>query len=219
MTRLPIEVKEKAFSLRKKGHSLKEIAEKLNIAKSTASLWLTDVNLNEEAKERLRKRGVIGQYKAILIKKKKRQELLNQFIAEAKEGINKIPRSKELYRLLCALLYWCEGNKNDLTGVRFTNSDPKMVKSFLYFLRKGFDIDESKLRALIHLHEYHDEDEQINFWSEVSSIPKDKFNRSYRKPNTGKRIKKNYPGCIAISYYNAQLAKKLWAYYQKAQII
>jgi len=37
--------KEKAIALRKQGYSLKELSEKLNIAKSTASNWSKDVNL------------------------------------------------------------------------------------------------------------------------------------------------------------------------------
>ena len=47
MSRLPIEIKEKAFGLRKKGYSIKEIAKKLNIAQSTSSLWVRDIELNK----------------------------------------------------------------------------------------------------------------------------------------------------------------------------
>ena len=86
-----------------------------------------------------------------------------------------------------------------------------------YFIEKGFVIDEGKFRALIHLHDYHGEEKQINFWSKITRIPRKQFFKSYRKPNTGKRIKKDYPGCLAISYYDAKVAKQLWAYYKEIQ--
>jgi orotate phosphoribosyltransferase-like protein len=42
-------MKEKATTLRKSGKSLQEIAKELNIAKSTASLWLSTIPLNQSA--------------------------------------------------------------------------------------------------------------------------------------------------------------------------
>jgi len=38
MSRLPLNIKEKAISLRRKGYSIKEISVNLSIAKSTSSL-------------------------------------------------------------------------------------------------------------------------------------------------------------------------------------
>jgi orotate phosphoribosyltransferase-like protein len=57
--RLPQETKEKAIKLRKNGYSLKEISEKLNIAKSTASVWLRNIKLTQKAKKRLKKRKLL----------------------------------------------------------------------------------------------------------------------------------------------------------------
>jgi len=211
----PIKLKEKATKLRKKGYSLKEISDKLGISKSTASLWIGDINLNQKAKDRLKKRGILGQYKSILLRRKRKKAILGRFRKAARKELAKNKSDKEIYRLLCSILFWCEGNKGLISALRFTNSDPEMIKCFLYCLREGFEIDENKFRALIHLHDYHDEEGQIKYWSRIANIPKEKFYKSYRKPNTGKRIKKDYPGCLAITYFDAELVKKLWAYYKE----
>lgn len=210
----PIGIKEEAIKLRKKGYSLLEISLTLKIAKSTAAVWLNEVILNSRAQLRLRQRGIIGQYKTQLIKKKKMEELLQSFKENARKDIQGITKSREIYKLICSILFWCEGNKDKLSFLRFTNSDPKMIRCFLNLLREGFDLNERKLRALIHLHDYHKEKAQIDYWSRVTGIPKEQFNHSYHKPHTGKRIKKDYQGCIAISYYDAKLARELWSYYQ-----
>ena len=67
------EIKVRAKILRKKGNSIKEIADILGIAQSTSSLWLRNINLNRKAQNRLKKRKLIGQYRAHLTNKKKRK--------------------------------------------------------------------------------------------------------------------------------------------------
>lgn len=208
----PIDLKEKATQLRKKGYSIKEISKKFKIAQSTSSLWLSNIELPFQAQERLRKKKILGQYKAVLVKRKKRELDRNKLLKEVALMLSKLKESRELYKLYCSLLYWCEGNK-DGAFVRFTSSDPTLIKLFISLLRKGFKVDEAKFRGLIHLHSYHDETKQKLFWSAITEIPLYQFNRSYRKPNTGKRKQENYPGCIAISYYDSKVAKELKAIY------
>lgn len=65
----------------------------------------------------------------------------------------------------------------------------------------------------MHLHEYHIEKKQKNFWEKVTEIPAKQFHRSYLKPNTGKRKRLNYPGCVTVTYYNARVAKELATIY------
>jgi len=49
----PAHIKQKAIDLRLKGNSLLEISQKLNIAKSTASVWLKNVKLSKQIKKQL----------------------------------------------------------------------------------------------------------------------------------------------------------------------
>ena len=134
--------------------------------------------------------------------------------AKAYEIIKNIPLSKNHIKLCCALMWWCEGNKNS-SFLRFTSSDATLIGNFLSLLRGGFMLDESKFRALVHLHAYHKEDTQKKFWSQVTKIPISQFHRSFQKKNSGKRTKENYPGCIAVSYYDVTIARELEALYNE----
>lgn len=207
-----IGLKTKAVSLRKKGYSLKEISLRLKISKSTASFWLSAVPLSDKAQTRLAKKQILGQYKTVLLKQKNKERLLKKLNMKAFNILKKVPISKDLAKLCCALIWWCEGNKHS-TFVRFTSSDPSLIGNFLSLFRSGFEIEESKFRALVHLHKYHNDEVQKVFWSKITSIPKTQFYKSYLKLNTGKRIHKDYPGCIAVSYYDAKIAKELEALY------
>lgn len=213
-----IEIKDKAIALRKKGYSLKEISEQLKIAKSTASVWVSHIELSLSAQNRLAKKEILGQYKSVLLKKQKREKQKESLEKAALEMLKDIPLTNHLLKLCCALLWWCEGNKST-NCVRFTSSDPSLIKNFLYLFRTGFKLDEKKFRALLHLHTYHDETVQKNLWSKITKIPLSQFNKIYQKTNTGKRSKDNYPGCIAVTYYDAYIAKELEALYNTFTIL
>lgn len=207
-----LEVKTKARVLRKKGYSLKEISEKMKIAKSTASVWVSHISLSSTAQNRLARKQILGQYKTLLTKRKQQEKERKILSKKALKTLRPISLSKGLMKLCCALLWWCEGNK-DTSMVRFTSSDETLIKNFLFLLRSGFNIDETKLRILIHLHSYHSDDKQKKFWSKVTNVPLTQFHKSYQKLNSGKRIHKDYQGCIAITYYDAKIAKEMEAIY------
>lgn len=206
-------LKEKAVNLRMEGYSVKEISDKLNVSKSTSSVWVRDLILNEKAKQRLIDRQLIGYYKAAQHWKNKNVEEEKEYNLIANDILRKINLDIYQCKLLCALLYWCEGSKNS-TGLGFTNSDPELIKTFITLFRKAFTVDETKFRALVHLHGYHNENEQKKFWSSITNIPESRFQKSYRKANSGKRIKKDYPGCISIRYYDSKVFKQLKALYR-----
>src|SRR3989344_5087334 len=181
-----IEEKLRAISLRKQGYSVNEITSKLGIAKSSISVWVRNVELSQRARERLLKKISAGRLYAAEIK---------------------IDRT--LCKILCSLLYWCEGAKNPLSGVSFINSDPNLISTFLYLLRNGFELDESKFRVCVHLHGYHNIKKQIRYWSKITNISEKKFIKPFMKENAGKRIKKNYPGCAALRYHSNDIARQL----------
>ncbi|MBI2034113.1 MAG: hypothetical protein HYT11_00070 [Candidatus Levybacteria bacterium] len=203
---------DKAISLRKKGFSLKEVSEHLHISKSTASIWLSSIELSSKAQGRLANKQILGQYKTVLLKKEYRDKQMKKYEFLASRNMKNIILSKDLSKLLCTLLWWCEGNK-DTKVVRFTSSDKTLIANFLHVFRSGFNLNESKFRALVHIHNYHDDLTQKSFWSNVTKIPLKQFYASFQKKNTGKRIHKDYAGCIAISYYDARIAKELLALY------
>ena len=88
-----------------------------------------------------------------------------------------------------------------------------MIGSFIKLFRLSFVLDERKLRALIHIHEYHNEVKIKNYWSHLTTIPLIQFSKSYLKPHTGKVIRSGYKGTIRIRYYDYTIASELKAIY------
>ena len=209
----PIKIRDRANKLRKKGYSIKEISEILKIAKSTSSYWVSTIKLNKKAQARLKKRNILGQYKSIEIARKKRQKRKAYFNRVALSSLNNINLNKSLYKLLCSFLFWTEGGKSTDSYVFFINSDQKMVAMFLKLLRSSFRVDEKKLRAMVQIHEYHNEKQILDYWSKITKIPLAQFSKSYKKPHTGKRIRENYSGSIRIRYYDYKIALELRSFY------
>ena len=203
--------KQKAITLRRQGYSIKEIARRVSVSQSTASLWARDVVLGSKARVRLQSRvrlGVLVSAQRQLAKTKSEREHflhLGKLIVKPMSRVT--PKQAKLY---VALIYWCEGAKGADNALKFANSDPALVKFFLMTLKVGFNAEPGKFRAMIHLHDYHDEKKQIAFWSKLTGIPPRQFYKSYRKPHTGVRRRADYPGCITINYYDKLVAREVF---------
>jgi hypothetical protein len=204
----PQEIKEKVIRLRKQGYSLNEIVPLVPAVKSTVALWMREVELDATAKERLFSRTEARYFLNAQNRRAKTLALEERYFQEALEEIKSNPNQD---KIMCAMLYWCEGAKSAKAAVAFTNSDPKLIKKFVALLRASFDLDERKFRVGIHLHEYHSPDKQLDFWSKITDIDKQQFIKPYLKPHTGKRKRDNYQGCICLRYQSNDLARRLMA--------
>ena len=215
------DLKAKVIGMRKKGDSINIIVKKTGLAKSTISLWVRNVSLPPHIRLKLHERQLKGWRKGHAAVRARMEFKHKARTTDAKRIVKRAANhpSKEFFQLVAALLYWCEGAKGR-SAVKFANSDPRLVQAFLVAFRKGYALDETRLRALVHLHEYHNEEKQLKYWSKITNIPLKQFNKSYLKPHTGKRKKEGYPGCITITYSKADLVLDLESlYYTFAQHI
>lgn len=203
------EILSKAIQQRKHGYSFREISELLNISKSTASLWTRAVILNSKAIKRLTGLRDLGRKRSKKTKEKQRIKIEKEITKKARMTVKNAKLNDSHRKIICSLIYWCEGGKNDGGRVNFTNSDPQLMKYFLKIFRKSFSLSENKFRALLHLHEYHKEKKQIRFWSKATSIPIKQFSKSFHKKNTGKNTRAGYPGCLSVRYYDSKIQKEL----------
>ena len=203
--------KEKALELRKLGYSINEIVKELGIAKGTASVWIRDVVLSEQAKIRLGNRlkeGHKNYCRQVALKRAKKEEIRKQIENKAQNTVLSLHSNINDKKMLCAFLFWAEGGKSK-PYIDFTNSDPNMIRTFLHLLRNCFKIDESKLYAIVHIHGYHNDNEIKDFWSNITKIPLCRFYKSYKKPHTGVRKKEGYKGCLNLNYYDNTIALEL----------
>ncbi|NTU73101.1 hypothetical protein HGB07_02915 [Candidatus Roizmanbacteria bacterium] len=206
---------QQAKLLRKEGYSLSEIAQSLHIAKSTASVWCRNMILSQQSKALIVHKMDLGRQKSIEIKKLKKDVLIKSIEGIAAEKLSKICFDCNTYSLMAALLYWGEGAKLNTHHVTFINSDPLMIRTFLYVFRNAFSIKEEKFRIVLHLHEYHDEEKMKAYWSEITNIPPLQFSKTYIKPHTGKTKREDYKGCISIRYYDYKIALAINTLYNK----
>lgn len=205
----PMELKEKALIYRRRGYSLNELRDMLKIPKTTLSDWLHDVPLSKSAVRRLDKVVRKGRTKAAESKKAATRRMIETYLAEAINDARELNLDQNKIRFVCALLYYCEGRKSLYDVASFTNSDASLVQTFLALLRAGFNIDESKFRVCVHLHEYHNTKSTLQFWSDITKIPLSQFIKPFRKEHTGKRIRNGYNGCAAITYMDVKIAREL----------
>ncbi|MFA5532237.1 MAG: helix-turn-helix domain-containing protein [Candidatus Shapirobacteria bacterium] len=197
-----------AIELRKTGHSLSEISDKLKIAKSSASIWVREVKMDKKAKDRIfyLKRIAIDKaikinHKNAIVRKRNCSDWAKKVLSEKKFDIFE-------NQMICSLLYWGEGAKFS-NRIEFTNSDPKMVKTFLISLINGFNIDKSKIRVNLHLHKYHNELKQKKMWCDLLKISEDQFNKTFWKENSNKIKRLDYQGCIRICYHSKEIVDKM----------
>ena len=98
------------------------------------------------------------------------------------------------------LLYAGEGAKRD-GAVKFANTDPRLVRMFCMWLHRFFDVDESRLRGRLYLHDGLDLDAAMEFWTSLTGIPARQFICPYRAvADAGYRSVKHPLGCMTVSY-------------------
>ena len=187
--------KKSAISLREKGFSYSEINRKIPVSKSTLSLWLRNIQLNETQKIRLKILMKKGQPYAAKAQKKLRLEKTEKIISMAKKEIGLIDKKTQFY--LGIMLYWAEGSKQKIhhpsERVILNNSDPRMIRFFLNWLTENLKIDRSKITFQIYSHDNirYKEKEVIKYWSRATGYPKVKFDKIYYKRDKRKRYRKN----------------------------
>lgn len=122
-----------------------------------------------------------------------------------------IPQAK----IYTALLYWCEGSKYPATNkVYFTNSDPELVKLFLFLLRRSFLLDESRIRVHLQLHNIHSQEKMKDFWSKLLLVPKAQFIKPTITHMKRGKHRRSYFGTCTVRYPDFTLLLKLTGIYE-----
>jgi hypothetical protein len=89
--------------------------------------------------------------------------------------------------------------------VSFANSDPAMMAFFCAWLRQFFEVDESRLRLRVYLHQGLDLDRAHAFWADVTAIPASQIGAPYRAPvDATIRKAKHVNGCAYVSYSSSR---------------
>jgi hypothetical protein len=186
---------EEARRLRADGWALLDIAEKLGVAKSSVSLWVRDVEFEPRPRRTATR---MGRKREPNVLQRRKQAEIDQLLQEGKERIGTLSDREFLVAGLA--LYAGEGSKRE-GAVKFANSDPRMMRFFASWLREFFDIDETRVRMRVYLHEGLDLDGATSFWSGVACVRVDQFSKPYRAvPDPTIRTVKHEYGCAYLTY-------------------
>ena len=85
-----------------------------------------------------------------------------------------------------------------------------MMAFFCAWFRRFFEIDESRLRVRVYLHEGLDIAEAEQFWSGITGVPVAQFNRPYRaKADSSIRRTKHEHGCAYVDYCSSRTHREV----------
>lgn len=196
--------KNKARELRKLGESIKIIAKRLNVSKGSASYWCRDIELSSIQIKRLHEKMLKGSYKG-RIKGARIQYIrrLKKIKKLKKIGFNLLKNFSDRDLLLAGLgLYWGEGSKSD-RKVKFSNSDPKMIKFILKWYKKVWKIKKQRITLHILINRIHKDriKEVKQYWSKITEVPFNQFIKTTLIKAKNKKTYKNFKnhfGTLAI---------------------
>jgi AcrR family transcriptional regulator len=184
--------RQQARQLRRAGLPLAEIAARLGVSKSSVSVWVRDMEFE------LLPGPVRGRRRAPNALQRRRQAEIDRLLAEGRARIGRL--SEREFLVAGVALYAGEGSKGDGL-LRFANSDPRMIFFYCCWLRRFFEIGESRLRVRLYLHEGLDLAAAIAYWSALTTIPASQFGKPYRAiPDPSIRHAKHVHGCVTVSY-------------------
>ncbi len=171
-----------AILLRQQGYSLNEIATKLKISKSTASLWLRSVPLDKNAKSRLQQRTKVNSLAGLLSYSQRLRDSKNEQI-KSDESSGKSLLGKVSDRDIFCIglgLYWGEGYKRGSQEFGFTNSDPIMIQFYILWLDKVFAVKKKDLILRISINNSHQsrKSEVERYWVRTTGIPFSQFTKT-----------------------------------------
>lgn len=181
MRHITSDLRNEAIRLRKLGLSYSEIRRHVPVAKSTLSILLRNIILDEKAKKIIESKSVKAQILGARAKKDQRIRKEEQIKNSAVSQIANIT-NKELF-LMGIMLYWAEGSKiregNISQGLAFTNSDPVMIRLFLKWLQVSLGIKSSEITLAVYIHESSrgNEKEILSYWIKETGFK----NKSFRK--------------------------------------
>jgi transcriptional regulator with XRE-family HTH domain len=198
---------------REEGASIKDIARRVGVSVSSVSLWVRDIELTPEQHAALALRNVAynrqmsGTWKQAAKRRVERTEYQERGRALARRG-------DPLFVAGC-MLYWAEGARHR-NSLRFTNSDPEMVRLFVRFLRDRFEVHHDAFALTCNLFADHLERQREleRFWLDVAELPQSCLRRSsvnvYSKYSQKKRQNKLPYGTCRISVCRTWLVQTIY---------
>lgn len=212
------------IALRKNGKTHGEIAKFLNIPKSTVGWWLRNVKISKALEKQILERSRKKWRKNIAIYNNYYGKIRSELATKIRENY-KIRASKEIGNLtkkglkfIGSSLYWAEGNIKNRNSLRFSNSNPLIIKTIMKFFREVCKIPDKKIKARVHIYPGLGKKKATNYWKKITGLNKNNFHKPQvqtSRASRGKRPRNTLPyGTLHLTAGNTEITCKVKGWIQ-----
>lgn len=196
-------VREKAIRLRKRHWTYSEIATNLHVSKGILSHWLRDIPYTPRQEVIVRSNLARARNAQVLANRKAAR--VRSILGTAKREIGSL--SKGDLHLLGVMAYWAEGSKTVDSIVKFTNTDPELIRLMVRWLREICGVTREKMRFHLRIHPGENVAVTEAYWAAVTGIPANQFYRTTRKTSgsEGRTVRKVRYGIASVVVCDARL--------------
>ncbi len=208
----PEEMREEARRLRREGWTLGEISKKLGPPKNTLTLWVRGIELTPEQQERIRRHELEmlteNQHLCAAYHRQARLDRIQLERDKAEAFLDALDNIHQVNHIAAAMLYLGEGVKGE-RNFAFVNSNPQIIRYWMYLLRSSFNIDETKFT--LQVMSRHDQDTAVleEFWSEVTQIKSVRIGHIDARTEGKPPLRVDYRGVCRINYYDLTIRRYL----------
>lgn len=199
----------RAVALRRKGYSIRDIAERLNVSRSSASVWCRNVLLSASQTAQLVRNSENGRIKGSFLGAATNQRRKLERIAFLrKKGTEDIGVFTSRDMLMVGLgLYWGEGYKAYKGGASLINSDPRIIAFMYQWFREVLQLGPQLFRPQIFINSIHRPRAKkiLRFWAHLLKLPESQFRRIVFLKVKNKKVYENYDsyyGVLALRLRN-----------------
>jgi transposase-like protein len=203
---------------REEGAPIKEIARRVSVAPSSVSRWVRDIKLTPAQEQELLRRNPAynRQLSGTAIQAANRRSERRAYQEEGRS----LARQGDSIHVAGCMLYWAEGEK-DRNALRFYNSDPEMVRFFVFFLKKYFDLRDEEIKITCNLFADHvqRQREVEQFWLDVAQLSARSLCKSYvnvySKHSKKKRTNRLPYGTVRVTVSRTRVIQSIYGSIQQ----
>ena len=203
-----------ARKFRKEGVSIGDIANKLEVSKSSVCLWCQDIELTKDQvqflKEKVKKLNLCGRMKGAELNRQGRLDRIEIARVCSKKQLGKLSKRDLLIAGLA--LYWAEGSKSRFSRLAFTNSDPTMIKIILNFFNDIYKVGKERITARVSINEIHRprEEKVLIFWSKFLGLPMRQFRKTSFIKTKVKKVYENHDNYFGTLSVRIEKSNEIW---------
>lgn len=207
-------IKRAAFTMRRRGVSIRDIEKRLFVNKSTLSYWFRNLKLHPHYQKRMKERHhktlVKARLEAVKWHNAQKAARIKQAAVDAMHTLSRIDcNDNAVAELALSLLYLGEGMKKS-EGTAMGNSDPMILQLFVNMLERLYKVPRTDMKCEIHIRADQNPRHVIRYWSVTLRIPK----RNFGKPSidlrtSGKPTYPDYKGVCVVRCARVAIQRKL----------